>query len=240
VSERPPEAGTEARDAGSPPLPEDSLVLRYDFSGSGDVVRDLVGGRDARLFGGTLLSPERPFIYLDGVDDYVDLPNGVVSGLRNATFIVWLAWNGGACWQRVFDFGVSDRGENAAGTGVTSLYMTPRACGGDSFTATADIGSEQYSVDADSTLPIGYALQVALVVDGDRQTFTLYRDTQKVGEMEAPFQFSQLIDINNWLGRSQWARDGLFQGSIGEFRIYSRALNDEEIARVRAEGFETP
>jgi hypothetical protein len=242
VSEPPPSAGTAAPDAGSPPVspPEDSLVLRYDFSGSGDVVRDRVGERHARLLGGTLLSPERPFIYLDGVDDYVDLPNAVVSGLRSATFVVWLAWNGGGCWQRVFDFGISDRGENAAGSGVTSLYMTPRACGRDNFTARADIGPMQYAVDADAALPIGYALQVALVVDGDRQTLTLYRDTQKVGEAEAPFQLEQLTDANNWLGRSQWARDAFFAGSIGEFRIYSRVLTAEEIAQVRAEGFETP
>lgn len=241
-SEQPAGAGAEAPDAGSPPISplEDSLVLRYDFSGSGDVVRDRVGDRHARLLGGTLLSPERPFIYLDGVDDYVDIPNGVVSGLRNATFIVWLAWNGGGCWQRIFDFGISDRGENAAGIGVTSLFMTPRACGRDTFTARADIGPAQHSVDADGTLPIGYALQVALVIDADRQTMTLYRDTTKVGEANAPFQLEQLSDANNWLGRSQWARDAFFVGTIGEFRIYSRVLTAEEIAQVRAEGFETP
>src|SRR5262245_30651630 len=90
--ERQPEAGPDARDAFSPPEPMpdaerptradsgpppvvtpdsgappavptvDSLVLRYDFSGSGNVVRDLVGNRDARLRGGTMLSPNRTFI----------------------------------------------------------------------------------------------------------------------------------------------------------------------------------
>jgi hypothetical protein len=276
LTERPPEAGTQARDpdspgggasgsepmpteptpnrgdsgappdgspeAGSPPAAplEDSLVLRYDFSGDGDMVPDLIGDQDARLFGGTLLSPERPYINLDGVDDYVDIPNGVVSGLRSATFVAWLTWSGGVCWQRIFDFGISDQGEDQVGDGLTSLFMTPRACGREAFIARAEIGPEADTVAAAEALPTGYALQVALVIDADSQTFTLYRDTERVGEAPTSFQLEQLTDANNWLGRSQWAQDGFFKGKIGEFRIYSRALSAEEIAQVRAEGFETP
>jgi hypothetical protein len=241
----PPDAGAESRDAAPMPPPQDSpsmdsLVLRYDFFGSGDVVPDLVGDNDARLYGGTTLNPERHFIRLDGVDDYVDIPNGVVSGLHSATFIVWLSWNGGPCWQRIFDFGVSDQGEDQAGDAVTSLFMTPRACGRETFTAMAEIGSMQYRVAAEEALPTRAALQVALVFDGDSQTFTLYRDSERVGEAPAPFALKQLTDTNNWLGRSQWDQDAYFFGAIGEFRIYSRVLTAEEIAQVRAEGFPTP
>jgi len=229
-------------DAGSPPISpsEDALVLRYDFSGDGDVVRDLIGDQDARLFGGTMLSPDRTFISLDGIDDYVDIPNGVVSGLRSATFVAWLTWNGGVCWQRIFDFGISDQGEDQVGDSVTSLFMTPKACGRETFTAMAEVAPAQYAVAADEALPTGYALQVALVVDGESQTFTLYRDTEKVAEAAMAFQLEQLTDANNWLGRSQWAQDAFFTGAIGEFRIYSRVLSAQEIAQVRAEGFETP
>jgi hypothetical protein len=229
-------------DAGSAPTSPaaDALVLRYDFSGDGDVVPDLVGDRDARLLGGTLLEPSRTFINLDGVDDYVDLPNGVVSELRSATFVVWLSWVGGVCWQRIFDFGISDQGEDQVGNAVTSLFMTPLACGDQTFTVMAELGATQHPVSDDEALPSGYALQVALVVDADTQSFTLYRDTEKVAEAPAPFELDQLTDANNWLGRSQWAQDGFFAGAIGEFRIYSRVLTADEIAQVRAEGFETP
>lgn len=228
-------------DAGAPPpSAADALVLRYDFSGSGDIVRDLVGDRDARLRGGTLLDPNRTFINLDGVDDYVDVPNGVVSELRSATFVVWLSWTGGVCWQRIFDFGISDQGEDQVGDAVTSLFMTPMACGDQTFTVMAELGAMQHPVSDDQALPTGYALQVALVIDADTQSFTLYRDTEKVAEAQVAFQLDQLTDANNWLGRSQWAQDGFFSGAIGEFRIYSRVLTAEEIAQVRAEGFETP
>jgi hypothetical protein len=266
-----PQAGSDARDAGSPPrdppaeepppsradsgqppvanpdaggppaVPlEEALVLRYDFSGNGDVVRDLVGDQHARLLGGVLLMPNRTYISLDGMDDYVDIPNGVVSGLHSATFIAWVSWDGGPCWQRIFDFGISDRGEDEVGNAETSLFMTPMACGRQTFTAMAEIGRVQYPVAADAALPTGYSMQVALVVDGDRQTFTLYRDLQVVGEAPTSFELAELTDANNWLGRSQWAQDGFFNGEIGEFRIYSRVLSAAEIAQVRAEGFRPP
>jgi hypothetical protein len=118
---------------------EDSLVLQYDFSGIGDVVHDRVGDHHARLLGGTRQSAERPFIHLDGVDDYVDIPRGVVSGLRSATFIVWLMWRGGMCSQRIFHFGIGEQGEDDVGNAATSLSVSPKACGVETFNARAEL-----------------------------------------------------------------------------------------------------
>jgi hypothetical protein len=232
-------AGSELRDAGGngpPGAVVSDLVLRYDFSGSGTVVRDLVGDADAQLIGGATLASDRDFITLDGVDDYVDMPNGVISGLRNATFVAWVAWDGGPCWQRIFDFGISDAGEDQVGNVVTSLFMTPQACGVSTFTAMAELGRVQYPVSADEALPAGYTIQVALAVDSDRQTFTLYRDNMRVAQTSTPFQLGELTDTNNWLGRSQWVQDRFFSGIYGEFRIYARALSDAEIATLYSLG----
>ena len=45
-----------------------------------------------------------------------------------------------------------------------------------------------------------------------------------------------LRDDNCWFGRSQYAQDPGFGGSIEEFRIYSAALSAEEIALSYASG----
>jgi hypothetical protein len=230
------DAAEPARDGAPPETTVSDLVLRYDFAGTGTLVRDLVGDADAQLIGGASLSSDRDFITLDGVDDYVDLPNGVISGLHNATLIAWVAWDGGPCWQRIFDFGISDAGEDAVGNVVTSLFMTPQACGLATFTAMAELGRVQYPVSADDALPSGVAVQVALVVDTDRQTFTLYRDNMRVAQASTPFQLGELTDNNNWLGRSQWVQDRFFAGIYGEFRIYARALGDAEIATLYSLG----
>lgn len=229
-------APTPPIEGGLPGSPSDSLILRYDFTGTGDVVRDRVGDADGRLMGGAMQMSGRDYVYLDGVDDYVDMPNGILSGLHSATFVAWVSWAGGSCWQRIFDFGISDEGEDEVGMVVTSLFMTPYACGRNAMLAMCEIGKVQQEVAAEEALPMGFPYQVVLVVDGDRQTFTLYHDQRRVAEAPVQFQLGQLTDRNNWLGRSQWVQDPYFNGNYGEFRIYSRALDGEEIAGVYAEG----
>ena len=57
----------------------------------------------------------------------VDLPNGLVSSLKDATLEAWVTWGGGNAWQRVFDFGDSTNAtpENNPGQGKTYLFLTP-------------------------------------------------------------------------------------------------------------------
>ncbi len=89
---------------------EVSLIHRYRFDGASTVVIDEVGGQDGELLGGAVLD-QSGRLTLDGEDDFVDLPNGLVSELEDATFVVWTIWDGGAGSKRVFDFGVSRLGE---------------------------------------------------------------------------------------------------------------------------------
>ena len=45
---------------------------------------------------------------------------------RGRTFAAWVHWNGGADWQRIFDFGDGVIGGNTG----RYLFLTPRAFGG--------------------------------------------------------------------------------------------------------------
>jgi hypothetical protein len=112
----PPDAGPagqpDARPSGLPdaaqPAAEARLVLRYDFSGTGTRVNDLVGGADAVVMGGAALDGAGG-VELDGDNDFVDMPNGILSRHDSATIVAWLDWMGAVenCWQRIFDFGSS-------------------------------------------------------------------------------------------------------------------------------------
>jgi hypothetical protein len=42
---------------------------------------------------------------------------------------------------------------------------------------------------------------------------------------------ADIYDVNCWLGRSQFPADPLFAGTFYDFRVYSRALSDDEISR---------
>lgn len=44
-------------------------------------------------------------------------------------------------------------------------------------------------------------------------------------------QLSDIEDVDNWLGRSQYEDDPVFNGEFDEFRIYGAALTADEIER---------
>jgi hypothetical protein len=227
----------------SPPsdieLGTSALALRYDFEGEGAVVEDRVGGRDAVLRGDALLDSYGG-VELDGYDDYVDLPNGVLSGYTSATIMAWLDWHGGYCWQRIFDFGNSDAGEGSVGNATTSLFLTPASCPSQVVLSMTERKGEQQSTRASRGMPIDQRVQVALVVDGEEGLVSLYIDGRLEATSPHVHALSQLEDVNNWLGRSQWVQDGNLFARYDELRIYDRALNGDTVRLLEERGPDRP
>jgi len=228
-------SATDGATAPPPPLYAAHLIHRYGFDGEGSRVVDSVGSADGSLMGGAVLDGAG-HVTLDGVDDYINLPNGLVSGLTNVTLVAWLAWNGGPCWQRVFDFGSSDAGEDQVGNATSSLFATPKRCPGagpaTSFETSAGILG---SVDSDVPFPILNRSLFAVAVDNDAKQLRLYAAGQRLGTAK-PEPLSVLTDDNDWLGRSQWVQDDYLRGTYDEFRIYDSALSDAELGALEAAG----
>lgn len=233
------EAGTEGMsgDAGAPGTTKpEHLIHRYSFDGEGTRVVDSVGSADGTLMGGAALDGAG-HATLDGTDDYVNLPNGLLSGLTDATLVAWLSWNGGrACWQRVFDFGSSDAGEDKVGNATSSLFATPIRCPGSgpatAFETTDGILS---SVDSDSPFPVLNVSVLAVVVDSKAQELRLYAAGEPLGTGKG-ISLAQLTEDNDWLGRSQWVQDPYLRGTYDEFRIYDVALSNAELSDLEAAG----
>src|SRR5215216_6251071 len=110
-----------------PPSPlETSLLHRYSFDGDGSLVPDSRGAADGQAVGVVLPGTGQLPLAGERSGQFVDLPNNIVRGLGDATFEVWLTWDGGAAWQRIFDFGNGDEGEGTQGAnGTTYLFLTP-------------------------------------------------------------------------------------------------------------------
>src|SRR5262245_56537530 len=87
------------------------LQHRYSFNeASGTLAKDSADAADGTLIGGASLGGGK--VTFDGNDGYVDLPNGIISKLTDATFETWVTFSGqGGAWQRVFDFGNNAAGE---------------------------------------------------------------------------------------------------------------------------------
>lgn len=227
----PPTGGTSC--AGS-----QSLVHRYTFDGTGTVVTDAEGGPNGAVVGAALTGDGTVTLAGRMTDQYVDLPNGILSALDSATLEMWLTWAGGFEWQRIFDFGDDKKGiEGSQGTGVTYLFLTPRITddgGALVRLAYQRVGYHEVQLDATRTLPMGTLTHVAVTFDARNETLAVYIDGQLENALvggDVPIRLSMINDINNWLGRSQYSADPELGATIEEFRIYARALDATELAR---------
>ncbi|MBW8863945.1 MAG: family 43 glycosylhydrolase, partial [Verrucomicrobia bacterium] len=152
---------------------------------------------------------------LDGVTNYVTLP---LSMGNASTFAGWVKWNGGADWQRIFDFGTST---------TNYFFLTPRANTGVLRFAITTNGAEQ-QINAAMALPTNSWCHVAVTLDGTKGV--MYLDGNPVGTNNAmTIRPWQVLTRSNYLGKSQFAADPLFSGRLESFRIFGRALSAAEI-----------
>jgi len=158
---------------------------------------------------------------LKGRDGYVNLPIGaVIASMDSATFATWVNFsNAGGSWQRIFDFG--------SGTG-TYIFLCPRSgTDGPMRVAIQTGGGGESLIDSTSTLPTGWHHVAVVIISGNMQ---IYLDGVMVTSGSTSVVPSDLGQTgSNWLGRSQYASDGYFNGSLDDFRIYNYAMLADEI-----------
>ncbi len=200
--------------------PVAGLVAQYQFDGN--TLNTAGGGA-----GTTTGSPtyEDGFfdkaLHFDGVDDLVTLPANVVGALTDATFALRVRWDGGAAWQRIFDFG--------AGT-AQYLLLTPSSGSGTVQFAILNSGGTVQRLAGPAALPVGEWAHVAVTLIGS--TGTLYVNGAAVATTSITIDPANVTQTANYLGDSQFAADPLFAGALDDFRIYSRGLSAAEIAAL--------
>jgi len=214
------------------------LVHRYDFEGGGTAVRDRVGTAHGSVARGATLSKldGKGVVLLGGGDAgaYVDLPNGILSALTNATIEAWVTWGGGSTWQRIFDFGDSTAmpPENNQATTKTYLFVTPKGGSGTTQLAFSLNGlGQEIAVRGPEALPQTMK-QVVAVADDSANVLSLYIDGVKIAEQPWTSALSQINDVNVWLGRGQSVYDDELNAVYHEFRMYNAALTAAQIAAM--------
>ncbi len=220
-----------AAGTGDATLRDDALLHRYSFNGTGTLIVDSKGGAHGATVGCELDGSGSLVLAGPGSGQYAELPDGLISGLGDATIEAWVTWSGGVAWQRVFDFGDYFLTNNFA-YGQSYLFLTPMALDSGLLRAgysLAGAGGPETVVDAAEVLAANVQSYLGVVVDDTRDELRLYRDGVRVGVVTLTGKLADINDVNDWLGRSQFQADGEFGGSIHEFRIYDAALNDAEI-----------
>ena len=210
-----------------------ALKHRYSFTEAAGAAStaDSVGGANGEVLGTAALGGGK--LVLDGGDGtYVNLPNGIISGLgNNGTIEMWLTYDGGPVWTRAFDFGTRDDGEDGVGNGIDYLSFTPKNGDGIArFLANFPDGGDSTVISHPGSMPIGQESHIVITYSFTGNTTRLFTNGVLVATGGALRPLSALNnDNNNWLGRSQFAADAFFAGQFNEFRIHQGAMTPAQV-----------
>jgi hypothetical protein len=211
----------------------------FVFFGAGTQVSDRRGGPPGEIRGGAALDDSGE-LTLDGEDDYVDLPNGILSGLSEVTVVVWIRYLGGAAYTRIFDFGVGRDGEDPAPglatVGRTYLAATPMTGFVPRYLAalvTNEGSAGQIAAVTDYRLDDGLHM-VAVAVS--TSTLELFVDGAVIAREPNSVELSSIEDVTNWLGRSQYDQDPHLDAIYAGVQIFDRALAECAIGALHAGG----
>lgn len=239
---------------------KNALVHRYSFDGTGTTVVDSKADLDGTVMGtGAMLSGTGTLALAGGVPpandankQYVDLGDGCLEGLEDATFEAWLTWSdrcsGSGCtnlldWQRILDFG-----EAATATTGSYIFLTTRSsrAGNFVFAAQTTTGADNepatgFRVSSASALVAG-AHHFALVIDDAANQVRLFVDGAEAGTgaYAASASLASIGVSGCFLGRSQFSADPYLNGTLDEFRIYDTALPESAIELSFSEGPNPP
>jgi hypothetical protein len=218
-----------------------ALAHRYDFHGTPGSTNlpDLAGNAPGTVVNGGIFTNVAQ-LFFDGVNDHVDLPDGILSSLSEVTMETWVTGHAlnGKWWPRIFDFGAG----NANGT---YFFLAPSVQNDNLTTnthfirfavSTNGIVSESPRLTAKPWMADGFETHLVVTYSPARNASKLYVNGVLADSGLARYPLSLITDTNNWLGRSQFPNDAYFQGVFDEFRIYRTVLEPSQIAASFALG----
>ncbi len=158
-------------------------------------------------------------VRLDGTNNYIQLPPNIGNS-ASFSFAAWVYWDGGAIWQRIFDFGDDQ---------THYLFLSPSSSsgtlrfainngGGEQIVETTGLASGSWQHVAVTLSGSSAKLYVNGVLANSSSTFTI-----------APSNFNPNL---NYLGKSQFA-DPLFRGRLDEVQIADFAFTAAQIAALQ-------
>jgi hypothetical protein len=158
----------------------------------------------------------------DGTDDHVTLPN-VTNGLTSFTFESWVFPTATSDWQRIFDFG-NGSSVNMFLTTSNVLTKCPR------FALTNSGGNGEQMVTSNTALTQNNWNHVAVTLDAIRQEGKIYLNGVLSGTATITINPSTLGALtNHYIGRSNYAGDAYFKGSLDNVTIWNNVRTNDEI-----------
>jgi hypothetical protein len=166
-------------------------------------------------------------VAIGGGNQFVDLPNGLVSGCADFTFASWVRLNSNPTWARIFDFG--------SGT-ATNMFLTPAAGNPNTLRFAIKVpginGGAEAQISHPFTFPLSTWTHVAVVLKGNTGTLFVNGVPVAVNANVAANPSNLGNTLNDWLGESQYPADPNLNGTLDDVWISCRAYTDREIAHL--------
>ena len=200
-----------------------SMVARWTFNNN--INDETANMMDAAIYGTATYAEghkaETKSLTLNGSDTWLQLPYEV-AGSDELTIAMWVKWtNSSKTWTRLFDFGTDTD---------HYMFLTPKADNNVMRLALKNGGSEQ-TLDCPSRLSAAKWVHVAVTFGKD--SVAIYLNGEKAASTTSiTIKPSETGAILNYIGRSQFSSDPLFQGYISDLRIYNHALATSDISKV--------
>lgn len=185
--------------------------------------RDTRSGNNPLVYGSPKLVAGKngSALSFDGADDYLSMP-ARLGDSTDITLAMWVKWNGGNNWQRILDFG--------NGT-ANYFFISPKSGGGTlRFAIRQNNGTEQ-QLNAPA-LTAGAWTHVAVTIGGD--TGKLFVNGTLVDTQAITINPGNVGTETNYIGKSQFAADPLFNGVLDDFRLIPSALTDAQVQALAA------
>ncbi|MGK0185128.1 MAG: hypothetical protein ACI9R3_000903 [Verrucomicrobiales bacterium] len=241
------------------PFAPADLISRYGFNeGSGETVADSIGGKDGSILGDGASWATGKLVLSGGSSGsapYVNLPNGILSenggdngGTGMVTIEGWFRVTGTPLWGRIFDFGSTapggEEGEldgpGGGGEGLDYFFVSATR-GTVANERRLELRNEDPAGGGVTTLdwnPENFNEVFHQVTTWDENTgdIVIYEDGEIVIEGSTDILMSDINDVNNWLGRSNWTADSNAAIEYEEFRIYNEVLDADAVTANLALG----
>ena len=159
---------------------------------------------------------EMSVLFLDG-RSHVELPRNLFARTTQATIEVWVKWNRFNEWSRVFDFGRKDNAvvlQNEKSSNTLNYRIWDRS-------------GKRHGTQAKKAVNAGIWYHIAVVSGPGGMEF--YINGQLVDRDDYSGSLSEAAGGTNFIGKSNWPKDKMFEGYISELRIWSKKRSESEI-----------
>ncbi len=167
---------------------------------------------------------------LSSQNTYLQIPYAITHQ-TSMTIAMWVRWNGGSNWQRIFDFGNDTE---------HYMFLTP-SNGSEMRFVMRNGGDEQIlSTNKLATNSFKHVALTFTPAEGGNTSVTIYIDGEPIAT-KSDFTISpaDIAPSLAYIGRSMFLADPLFKGYIDDFRIYNTPLSAEKIAAIMNDTGET-